>query len=80
MGTKRTRAIPTIVTMAMFYADQAGDGDAEFVIPEDLSSLSDADLSTLHELLLRSLLAKVLPSWYLHQNACKVFEQDMEIE
>ncbi|KAH7674911.1 Pheophorbide a oxygenase protein [Dioscorea alata] len=26
---------------------------------------------------MRSPLVKILPNWYLHQNACKVFEQDM---
>lgn len=47
MGTNRRR---TVVSMATSYADQSEpQGDAEFVIPEDLASLTDEALATLHE-------------------------------
>lgn len=46
---KRTRATfrPTLATLATAYADQ-GTGDAEFVIPENLTELADDAITELH--------------------------------
>ena len=44
MGRSKLRTRRSIVTMASFYEDQS---DAELVIPEDLSTLSDAELADL---------------------------------
>lgn len=46
---KRTRASfrPTLASMATAYADQ-GTGDAEFVIPENLTELADDAITELH--------------------------------